>query len=136
MLTKSKRPRTAHCATTFAPSCSTSWFTSRIRDGLFLTVCTPSGVSVLSITYVGKEAPPIPIPSRGREVYHPGGPPRYSRALAPAGFSLPRRWSPAGRARHVGRGHARRRQVLLLQQQPRPAEWQRLRSGQPDHLHG
>src|SRR6201747_1660429 len=53
MLTKSKRPRTDHCCLTVAPSCSTSEFTSRMRCGLFLTVCTPSGVSVDSMMYVG-----------------------------------------------------------------------------------
>src|SRR3954447_8265301 len=53
MFTKSKRPRVAHCALTVAPSCSTSLFTSRMRVGLFFTVWTPSGVSVLSSTKVG-----------------------------------------------------------------------------------
>src|SRR5215212_4501998 len=53
MFTKSYRPRTAHCAVTVAPSCSISLFTSRIRCGLLLRVCTPSGVRVLSITNVG-----------------------------------------------------------------------------------
>src|SRR5215208_2291607 len=53
MFTKSKRPSTAHCAVTVAPSCSISLFTSRIRCGLLLRVCTPSGVRVLSITNVG-----------------------------------------------------------------------------------
>src|SRR5437588_3077425 len=52
-LMKSYWPRTAHCAFTVAPSCSTSRFTSRIREGLFLMVCTPSGVSVESMMYVG-----------------------------------------------------------------------------------
>src|SRR3954451_18228870 len=53
MLTKSNRPSTDHCALTVAPSCSTSALTSRMRCGLFLTVCTPSGVSVESMMYVG-----------------------------------------------------------------------------------
>src|SRR3954470_22432521 len=51
--TKSKRPSTAHCDLTVAPSCSTSLLTSRIRAGLFFTVWTPSGVSVESMMYVG-----------------------------------------------------------------------------------
>ena len=42
--TKSNWPSVAHCALTVAPSCSTSRLTSLIRDGLFLIVCTPSGV--------------------------------------------------------------------------------------------
>src|SRR3712207_8607835 len=46
-------PSVAHCALTDAPSCSISLLTSWIRDGLFLTVCTPSGVRVLSITNIG-----------------------------------------------------------------------------------
>ena len=50
MFTKSKRPSTAHCALTVAPSCSISLLTSRIREGLFLIVWTPSGFSVLSMT--------------------------------------------------------------------------------------
>src|SRR3954470_8077125 len=53
MFTKSYCPSTAHCAVTVAPSCSISLFTSRIRCGLLLRVCTPSGVRVLSITNVG-----------------------------------------------------------------------------------
>ena len=48
-LTKSKRPSVAHCALTVAPSCSISLLTSRMRCGLFLTVWTPSGVSVESM---------------------------------------------------------------------------------------
>src|SRR3954466_4975519 len=51
--TKSKRPRTDHWALTVAPSCSTSVLTSRMRCGLFLTVWTPSGVSVESMMNVG-----------------------------------------------------------------------------------
>src|SRR5918992_3463014 len=57
MFTKSKRPSTAHCAFTVTPSCSISLLTSRIRDGLLFSVCTPSGVRVLSITYVGNVLP-------------------------------------------------------------------------------
>src|SRR3954453_12612845 len=57
MFTKSKRPSVAHCALTVAPSCSISLFTSRIRDGLFLIVWTPSGVRVLSRMKVGIGAP-------------------------------------------------------------------------------
>src|SRR4051795_2496053 len=53
MLMKSKCPSVAHCALTVAPSCSTSLLTSRMRAGLFLTVWTPSGVSVESMMYVG-----------------------------------------------------------------------------------
>src|SRR5690349_2471563 len=53
MLMKSKWPSVAHWAFTVAPSCSTSLLTSRIRAGLFLTVWTPSGVSVESMMYVG-----------------------------------------------------------------------------------
>src|SRR3954447_1419755 len=53
MFTKSNRPSVAHCALTSAPSDSISLFTSRMRFGLFFTVCTPSGDSVVSITYVG-----------------------------------------------------------------------------------
>src|SRR3954447_14804853 len=53
MLTKSNRPSTDHCALTVAPSCSTSVLTSRMRWGLFLTVWTPSGVSVESMMNVG-----------------------------------------------------------------------------------
>src|SRR5215213_111037 len=53
MFTKSYWPSTAHWAVTVAPSCSISLFTSRIRCGLLLRVCTPSGVRVLSITNVG-----------------------------------------------------------------------------------
>src|ERR1700733_11212182 len=49
----SNRPSVAHWAMTLAPSCSTSRLTSRIRAGLFLIVCTPSGVSVVSMMYVG-----------------------------------------------------------------------------------
>src|SRR4051794_34790756 len=52
-LMKSKWPSVAHCALTLAPSCSTSLLTSRMRAGLFLTVWTPSGVSVESMMYVG-----------------------------------------------------------------------------------
>src|ERR1700729_3556142 len=52
-LMKSNCPSVAHCALTVAPSCSTSRFTSRMRAGLFLIVCTPSGVSVVSMMYVG-----------------------------------------------------------------------------------
>ena len=48
-LTKSNWPSVAHWALTVAPSCSTSRLTSRMRDGLFLIVCTPSGVSVESM---------------------------------------------------------------------------------------
>jgi hypothetical protein len=48
-LTKSKCPSVAHWALTVAPSCSISRLTSRIRFGLFLIVCTPSGVSVESM---------------------------------------------------------------------------------------
>src|SRR5256885_16379074 len=57
MFTKSKRPSVAHCPFTVAPSCSISLFTSRMRDGLFLIVWTPSGVRVLSRTNVGIGAP-------------------------------------------------------------------------------
>src|SRR5688500_8314378 len=53
MLMKSKWPSVAHWAFTVAPSCSTSLLTSRMRAGLFLTVWTPSGVSVESMMYVG-----------------------------------------------------------------------------------
>src|SRR2546423_2544387 len=60
--TKSYWPSTAHWAFTVAPSCSTSWLTSRMRAGLFFSVCTPSGVSVVSITYIGKAATSV---SRG-----------------------------------------------------------------------
>src|SRR3954451_19723095 len=52
-LMKSKRPRVDHCCLTLAPSCSISLLTSRMRDGLFLTVWTPSGVRVVSMMYVG-----------------------------------------------------------------------------------
>src|SRR4051794_13948240 len=52
-LMKSKRPRVDHCSLTVAPSCSISLLTSRMRDGLFLTVWTPSGVRVVSMMYVG-----------------------------------------------------------------------------------
>src|SRR5947209_8430889 len=55
--TKSKRPSAAHCAVTFAPSDSTSRLTSRIRAGLFFTVCTPSGVNVVSMMNVGTALP-------------------------------------------------------------------------------
>src|SRR5919204_627139 len=53
MLTKSKWPSVAHWAFTVAPSCSISRLTSRMRAGLFLTVWTPSGVSVESMMKVG-----------------------------------------------------------------------------------
>src|SRR4051812_36788202 len=53
MFTKSNRPSVAHCALTSAPSDSISLLTSRMRFGLFFTVCTPSGASVVSITNVG-----------------------------------------------------------------------------------
>src|SRR4051812_29111235 len=53
---KSNWPSVAHCAFTVAPSCSTSWLTSLMRCGLFLTVCTPSGDSVESMMYVGMTA--------------------------------------------------------------------------------
>src|SRR3954463_12517648 len=52
-LMKSKRPSVDHCCLTDAPSCSISLLTSRMRDGLFLTVWTPSGVRVVSMMYVG-----------------------------------------------------------------------------------
>src|SRR3954454_7523277 len=52
-LMKSKRPSVDHCSFTVAPSCSISLLTSRMRDGLFLTVWTPSGVRVVSMMYVG-----------------------------------------------------------------------------------
>src|SRR4051794_10073136 len=52
-LMKSKRPSVDHCCRTLAPSCSISLLTSRMRDGLFLTVWTPSGVRVVSMMYVG-----------------------------------------------------------------------------------
>src|SRR5947209_19184983 len=55
-LTKSNWPSVAHWALTVAPSCSISRLTSRIRLGLFLIVCTPSGVSVVSMMYVGTTA--------------------------------------------------------------------------------
>src|SRR3954447_4302473 len=55
-LMKSNWPSVAHWAFTLAPSCSTSLLTSRMRCGLFLTVWTPSGVSVESMTYVGIDA--------------------------------------------------------------------------------
>src|ERR1044072_674736 len=53
---KSKRPSVAHCETTFAPSCSTSRLTSRIRAGLFLIVWTPSEVRAGSRVEVGMGA--------------------------------------------------------------------------------
>src|SRR5919206_3454172 len=56
MFTKSYRPSVAHCALTVAPSCSSSWLTSLMRCGLFLTVCTPSGDRVDSMMYVGMAA--------------------------------------------------------------------------------
>ena len=46
--TKSKGPRVAHWCSTFAPSSSTSRFTSRRRSGLDFSVCTPWAVSVVS----------------------------------------------------------------------------------------
>src|SRR3954471_7609225 len=55
---KSMCPSVAHWAFTLAPSCSTSLLTSLIRSGLFLTVWTPSGVSVVSMMYVGIESAP------------------------------------------------------------------------------
>src|SRR3954471_15992354 len=55
-LMKSTCPRVAHCARTLAPSCSSSWLTSLMRCGLFLTVCTPSGDSFDSMMYVGMAA--------------------------------------------------------------------------------
>src|SRR5688572_23625990 len=55
MFTKSKCPSVAHWAFTVAPSCSISLLTSRMRCGLFLTVWTPSGVSVESMMKVGME---------------------------------------------------------------------------------
>src|SRR5918999_663636 len=64
MFTKSKCPSVAHWALTVAPSCSTSRLTSRIRAGLFLTVCTPSGVRVESMMYVGMRAPPMEVLER------------------------------------------------------------------------
>src|SRR5215207_8632477 len=56
-LTKSKWPSVAHWAFTVAPSCSISLLTSLMRAGLFLTVCTPSGVNVVSMIQVGTSAP-------------------------------------------------------------------------------
>src|SRR3954470_16813567 len=53
---KSNWPSVAHWALTLAPSCSTSRLTSRIRCGLFLTVWTPSGVSVVRRMKVGMGA--------------------------------------------------------------------------------
>src|SRR5215208_925051 len=81
--TKSNCPRVAHCALTVAPSCSISLETSLMRCGLFLTVCTPSGVSVVSMMYVGM-GPPIsvavaPGPSR---LFYPNG---EVRATSPPG---------------------------------------------------
>src|SRR3954447_22437440 len=58
MLMKSNWPSVAHCALTLAPSCSTSWLTSRMRCGLFLTVCTPSGVKEDNMMCVGMTAFP------------------------------------------------------------------------------
>src|SRR6185436_18520675 len=58
-LTKSKRPRTAHCAFTVAPSCSISLLTSRMRCGFVLIVCVPSGVSLESMMYVGMALPSL-----------------------------------------------------------------------------
>src|SRR4051812_20361112 len=55
MFTKSKWPSVAHWALTLAPSCSISLLTSRMRAGLFLTVWTPSGVSVDSMMKVGMQ---------------------------------------------------------------------------------
>ena len=49
MLTKSYSPSVAHWCSTFAPSSSTSWLTSRSRLGFAFSVCTPCGVSVDSI---------------------------------------------------------------------------------------
>src|SRR4051794_14363954 len=96
MFTKSKWPSVAHCAFTLAPSCSTSRLTSRIRDGLFLTVWMPSGVSVESMMYVGTAssswvAPPLYRNLRPRcGVLYDDAPPsvargRRGRAARPAG---------------------------------------------------
>src|SRR3954453_18520759 len=52
-LMKSMCPSVAHCAFTLAPSCSISLLTSRMGCGLFLIVCTPSGVRVESMIQVG-----------------------------------------------------------------------------------
>jgi hypothetical protein len=48
MFTKSKGPRHAHWCSTFAPSSSTSAFTSRSRPGFDFSVCTPCAVRVVS----------------------------------------------------------------------------------------
>jgi len=40
-LTKSKSPSVAHWWSTFAPSSSMSWFTSRSRSGFDFSVATP-----------------------------------------------------------------------------------------------
>src|SRR4051812_42178959 len=57
--TKSNGPSVAHWWTTFAPSSSTSRFTSRSRSGFAFKVCTPWAVRVDSMMYVGI-VPPRP----------------------------------------------------------------------------
>src|SRR6266508_3170834 len=53
ILRKSYAPIIDHWCSTFAPSSSTSRFTSLRRSGFAWSVCTPFAVSVVSITYVG-----------------------------------------------------------------------------------
>src|SRR4051794_35429362 len=95
-LMKSKRPRVDHCSLTVAPSCSISLLTSRMRDGLFLTVWTPSGVRVVSMMYVGMagrlieqghelrqaSAPPLLVGCGDLRVGEPGVHERQLRRLA------------------------------------------------------
>src|SRR3954447_25659557 len=57
MVMKSYWPRVAHWSFTVTPSCSTSLLTSLTRLGLFFSVCTPSEVRLVSITYVGIASP-------------------------------------------------------------------------------
>src|SRR5689334_12227013 len=57
-LTKSYSPSVAHWWTTFAPSSSTSLFTSRRRSGFAFSVCTPCGVRLESRMYVAIGVPP------------------------------------------------------------------------------
>ena len=108
MLTKSKRPSVLHCALTRRrPSCSTSRLTSLMRCGLFLTVCTPSGVSVASMRYVGMAPPSMrawacaPVVSRSpRQRARTARPIRYLRRRDAADCAIvARSWPRSSRRR-------------------------------------
>src|SRR5438105_15769516 len=67
--TKSYSPSVAHWWMTFAPSSSTSLFTSRRRSGFDFRVCTPCDVRLESRMYVAMSPPP----RSGSRLYNAGG---------------------------------------------------------------